>query len=208
MVCGGAGLQGLRTVTRDDPLLIEGEELANRGSYEAAERKFSAAVARDPENARTYVYRADNRADMRDFTGALKDIDQALQLTRGQPAVYWIRATIFVRMGRFDDAAEDYSVAVERGYKTGQALSKRANCYYKGNRLTEAAADYRRLLHLEPHNIEHLECLAFMFHLAGKSKQAVRELDTRINWFRDRYRLEKLRREILEEQSFWDRLFG
>ncbi|CAB4066479.1 unnamed protein product [Lepeophtheirus salmonis] len=49
-----------------------------------------------------------------DFTSALKDYDQAIQLCPSLAIAYYNRATIKYRMGHFKDAITDFKVAVDK----------------------------------------------------------------------------------------------
>lgn len=191
-------------------LLEDGERFFDRKCYEAADRQFSTAIQQSPKDVEPYLWRAITRSRMRRFDDALTDIAHAMDLRKKpSPRILYIRGDIYEDMSKFVSAIKDYTAALHLENESDvSTLQRRARCFYKLGRFEEAADDYERLLDLEPDQIEHLERKAAMLHHAGRSKKAVREIDRRMHWFGEKLGLQQLRREILEEQSLWDKLFG
>lgn len=108
-----------------------------------ADDGYTQAIAIDPQNRRLngvlFANRAATRLEMKNYPGALKDADSAIECGNDAPKIYARRARIHEHLGQWDDAVRDMSKAAEsersyeaeaREFKKRQRMSKRKD-YYK-----------------------------------------------------------------------------
>ena len=68
-----------------------GIRLAATGHFEGAIKAFDKAIEENKENADGYFYRAKAKADAKDYKGAEKDYNQAIQIRANQAAFYYYK---------------------------------------------------------------------------------------------------------------------
>lgn len=93
--------------------------LRGRGDWAGVVAAESRALALEPRDADAWYYRAEARLALGDLDGAVADLDQALELTRGQPhrqrGIWPLRARARLLQGDHVGALEDARRAVDAG---------------------------------------------------------------------------------------------
>jgi tetratricopeptide (TPR) repeat protein len=75
---------------------------------------FTAAIRRNPSDARLFARRGVARALNQDFQGALKDSSEAIRLKPAEAVYYGDRGCFYMAMGDFDRAIADFGQEIKR----------------------------------------------------------------------------------------------
>ncbi|MFJ6194776.1 tetratricopeptide repeat protein [Micromonospora sp. NPDC092111] len=84
---------------------------AERGDLAEADDLLTRALAGDPELVEAWTNRAAVRFDRGDVVAAVADLDRAVALSAA-PVPHYNRGTALMRLGRWDDAARDFTAAL------------------------------------------------------------------------------------------------
>ncbi|WP_328347890.1 tetratricopeptide repeat protein [Micromonospora sp. NBC_00421] len=109
-----AGARAGLALTPDEPVLLctLGLIRSERGGPAEAEELFSRALAGDPELVEAWTNRAAVRFDRGEVAAAVADLDRAVALSAA-PVPRYNRGTALVRLGRWDEAARDFTDALD-----------------------------------------------------------------------------------------------
>lgn len=91
---------------------------------------------------------------MKDDTGALKALDEAIKLKPDYARAYYNRGHIYVRYGRYEEALKDLDSAILYDPIHFGALLDRGTTYGRLGKYPEALRDLNRAAALEPNNSE------------------------------------------------------
>jgi tetratricopeptide (TPR) repeat protein len=91
-----------------EKLYNQGLQLQNVNSHEAAINHFTRCLTVYPKLADAYAARADSKLYLKDYEGALIDLNIYLELVPDQYEVLLGRATLLFRMNRFTYARKDF----------------------------------------------------------------------------------------------------
>jgi tetratricopeptide (TPR) repeat protein len=133
--------------TRLDPTDAENhagyaEAFRGQGKYRDAIAQFSAAIVLAPNDPRMWNARCWTRgAFARELPAGLSDCNRALRLAPEQADVLDSRGLIYLRMGKLDDAARDFSAALRRRPSLATALYGRGVARLKRGDVKGAQAD-------------------------------------------------------------------
>jgi tetratricopeptide (TPR) repeat protein len=98
-------------------------EMHNRQSDEAV-RSFTSAIESDPALADAWINRAAARFAKHEYAGALDDLTHALTI-REDPKTLFNRGRVFQALHRWQEAANDYSRALELGATDSRGIAVR-----------------------------------------------------------------------------------
>lgn len=112
--------------TFTDILVDRARALAAMAGWPAAERDLSAALARDPERAEAYVFRATARRYQQKLTLALEDLELALALDPDNAGALLERGVVHRLDGRDQAARADWlaAIALAPDDETGKAAQQ------------------------------------------------------------------------------------
>jgi tetratricopeptide (TPR) repeat protein len=191
-------------------LLDKGKAFYLKDCFGAADREFTAAVTADPDSCEAYLWFGKNRTKMQDLQGALWAFEHALinASKDEQVLVILARTDAFEAEQDWASAVKDYSYIIAIRPNHIGARKFRARCFYKMSRFREAANEFEVLLDMQPDQLEHLLRKIAMLHSLGRCKEALGEISRGLSWFGERSELRALERELQEDQTIWDKLFG
>jgi eukaryotic-like serine/threonine-protein kinase len=133
-------------------------------------QNFAELAPQDPEPHRCMgvIY-----LGRRQYDAALAGLQRALALRPGYPEAIWAVAQIHLRQRRFDDALQVLEPLVAK-LPDGppQTLNVRAGVYQALGKLTEAAADYQRMIELVPEKADAYVGLARIYEQQGEPAKA------------------------------------
>jgi tetratricopeptide (TPR) repeat protein/predicted Ser/Thr protein kinase len=131
-----------------------------------------------PNNAEAYRFLGTVHMGRRQYDLALQDLQNALARNPNYPEVIHAKAEIYLWQGKAEDALEVINPLAEKlpaGYES--TLGIRGDIYFRLGRLDAAAADYRRLIQLQPKNTEAYFSLALVCCKQGEPDKARQCLD-------------------------------
>jgi tetratricopeptide (TPR) repeat protein len=108
---------------------------------------FNEAIQADPENAIAYNNRAVANHELGDDDKALCDLEFAIRFAPTEPTPRTVRAKIFERQGRFNEAIDEYSQAIARG---GRCHGARAGAYAEIGEYEAAIEDWSTVIRESP----------------------------------------------------------
>ena len=112
-----------------------------------------------------------------DFSGALKLLDHAVDLSPRNPEILNHRGRLLVFLKQFDRARADFEEAVQADPRFAPAHSGQARCHFEKENHVEAGICARRALAIDPANREASEILSALEKSAGaKSVEARKDI--------------------------------
>ena len=112
-----------------------------------------------------------------DFSGALKLLDHAVDLSPGNPEILSHRGRLLLFLKEFDRARADFAEAAQVDARSAPTLSGLARCHFEKGDHAEAGICARRALDLDPANREAGEILAALEKFVGaKSIEARKDI--------------------------------
>src|ERR1700722_11134345 len=112
-----------------------------------------------------------------DFSGALKLLDHAVDLSPGNPEILSHRGRLLLFLKEFDRARADFAEAAQVDARSAPTLSGLARCHFEKESYNEAETYARRALEIDPKNQEAREVISALEKLAGtKSAKARKDI--------------------------------
>lgn len=138
-----------------DSDMLAGMSAMRKADHGTAEQAFTRAVSSEPDNMKAWYYRGVNRIGQGDLGGALKDLDQALNLDPNDAHCLLRRAEVRARLGAEFSAIADLEklLAVRPvGPAAEHALLHLGHFAMAKNDLVAAKAYYDQLIQIAPYN--------------------------------------------------------
>jgi len=162
-------------------------------NWEAAAAALTRAVAidpKDPGNERDLIRLSDAYSELNKFTEAAAALGRAVQLNPHNAEAHYSQAHCYQRdeayaqavaaFGKAIDNYVEYSRSATPTFALEDAYIARAACHIQEEQFDEAAADFDRVLAMEPlglaGNRPLLEILAAYYEKAGQAEEAARWL--------------------------------
>lgn len=146
-------------------------------AYDRAILDFDAALRLDPLAAHTSLLRGQAHYSSAQFEAALRDFARALAIHPNDPRAYNSRGLVRVALHQLDLARADYTRAIALGHDPLTApLFNRARLFTLMSDDLAAAADYERLLALDPTFSPAYRRLADVYTRLGREDDAQRLL--------------------------------
>ncbi|MGH9832796.1 MAG: tetratricopeptide repeat protein [Blastocatellia bacterium] len=123
-------------------------EIATRLSPGSVESNHIGVVV--PEAAVIYYNRGVTRYDLRDWDGALADLDEALMLDPRYVMAWIKRGNIRLNKGDLDEAINDFNQAIRLDPRSVIARNNRGLAWQNKGKIDAALVDYNRALELDP----------------------------------------------------------
>jgi len=122
-----------------------------------SEQGLAARMIPNPNSKQGYINRSEVRIEKGQLEEAVKDIEQALEISDNYSHAYLMRAAYNAHFNNNNQAIKDYSKAIQIGftYKTDTIKShvNRGSLYMDQGQYTLAIRDFNYVLELEPLNI-------------------------------------------------------
>jgi tetratricopeptide (TPR) repeat protein len=128
----------------------EGFFLGRRGDFGAAREKLSRAIEADPGFSPAYRLRAGACLQMRDWAGAIVDLDQLIILDPNDAEIFNERGFARRQLGDLQGAHDDFDRCIGLGAELALAYANRAEVEEKLGDDRDAAADIARAQSLAP----------------------------------------------------------
>jgi tetratricopeptide (TPR) repeat protein len=145
---------GASALMRADVLAQAGEAWLGGGKPNKAYLDFSAALSETPTGVPArfarYIDRARALADLRDYTAALADLEQARAIDPGRAQTYVFMASAWRALGELGPAAKAVAKALAIDPKNVDALLERGNIRRLEGNDKGAKRDWQALLALAP----------------------------------------------------------
>ena len=110
-----------------------------------------------------------------DFTGAIAQFTQALELQPNNPEALLQRGFAYEKAELLPEALTDYSTVIASDPSAEKAYSNRGNVYFKRERYDQAVADYTQALVLNPTNDVALYNRAVAYQRLGQLTEACQD---------------------------------
>ncbi|MBX3293318.1 MAG: tetratricopeptide repeat protein [Acidobacteria bacterium] len=135
-----------------DESKAKGDAHQQAGRHNDAIKEYDTAIKSDPNNADTYIKRADSKLAKNDIAGALKDYDKAIELKPGNKDWHKKRAETREKAGDSNGAVADYNsiITIEPG--NVEALAAITRIYVAARNWPGAINTLTRVISLQPTN--------------------------------------------------------
>ncbi|CAK0766720.1 TPR_REGION domain-containing protein [Azospirillaceae bacterium] len=124
------------------------------GDSTRAERVYSTALSRTPDDSDLYIDRAFARMDAKRPREAIEDLSQALKRSPKRAEAYYYRAAAWRAVNELGKALSDVEKALEIRADYVEALFLRGNLKALNNNIPSAIVDWRRVVRLAPDSEE------------------------------------------------------
>jgi ubiquinone/menaquinone biosynthesis C-methylase UbiE len=114
-----------------------------------------------------------------DFSGALKLLDHAVDLSPGNPEILSHRGRLLLFLKEFDRARADFAEAAQVDARSAPTLSGLARCHFEKESYHEAETCARRALEIDPKNQEAREII-FALEKFARAKSAKARKDIQL----------------------------
>ncbi len=141
--------------------------------YLKAIDSFDAALTLKGPAARVLERRADAKSLLGDLSGAMHDIESALEKDPRNASLYDTLGRVRLRARDYEQAVRDFSQALQLDERLASASLHRGLAYGALGRLKAAQADFKRALDLEPLSKETWTYLGQAYRLAGDPHKTI-----------------------------------
>jgi putative PEP-CTERM system TPR-repeat lipoprotein len=152
--------------------LKAGAVLLLAGQFEEARARADRLMASDPTDARAQVLRANAMAGLKDVDGAIREIEEAIQLDPLQSGVYQNLGVLQMAKGETADAESAFRKAVELDPKSVAAHLGLANFFWQSGRRAEAEGAFLEARALDATNEQVNRALASFYIAVGEPARA------------------------------------
>ena len=124
------------------------------------------------------IYRSFCKKELKDFDGSITDMTRAILIDPKDLASYIDRGTIYIEMGKLQNAKEDFLKIVETDTKSVQA---KGGFYYLGlisyqeSKIPEGIEYLTKALKIDPDDIDILFTRGYYYGLIMKSENAIKD---------------------------------
>jgi tetratricopeptide (TPR) repeat protein len=135
-------------------------------------KDFNRAIDLSPKTSRLWIRRSRARQDLRDWHGAIIDLDQAIKLAPTGVSFRW-RGRLKLLENDYPGAIKDAEAALQRAPGNAEALTLRAVARAANGDFQLALSDYESALAQAPANTTQLQCLRLLEQ--RRTRQAIME---------------------------------
>ncbi len=148
--------------------------------YLKAIDSFNTALALKGPAARILERRADAEFQIGDHSGAMRDLEAALEKDPRNASIYDTLGHIRLRQRDYEQAVRDLSQALQLDNKLASAYQHRGLAYASLNQMKAAQADFRKSLELEPRSKDTWTYLCQARRLAKDPRDALKACERAI----------------------------
>ncbi|MGD9645080.1 MAG: tetratricopeptide repeat protein [Pirellulales bacterium] len=161
-----------------EALILCGEALLAIGKLPEARQQFEAALRRAPTSVLAIAGIGKVLAEKGDYVGAEAQFRKAVAVDERAPQpsgadAHFALAYLLSNRGRWDEAAEEYLVVIQRRPHDAKARLKLAAVTLQAGRATDAAEMFAALVHAQPNLVDAYEGLAQSLLALGKTAPAL-----------------------------------
>ncbi len=132
------------------PFCMRARNLMAKGLTEDAMGLYDDVLNIDPSNALAYADRGTAHAMSKNFTFALEDLENAINLGYKDGTTYSTLATIYFELKKYDKSLEYFSKSIEVDNKNAITYYNRSNLLYEIGDKKSAIKDLETCLHFNP----------------------------------------------------------
>lgn len=154
----------------------------NPDSVETAVATYGAALERNPNDADTLVKRGHALFLLRDFHGAVADLDRAIALNAKLDDAWFWRGMARGRMGQIAGGIADLTVFIDRNPRSSLAFTKRGVRHLWQGEREAAESDLRKAIELDPLNAEAHDDLGVVLAQRGDLPEAIEHFSATIRY--------------------------
>jgi len=141
--------------------------LDKRGQYADALVLASSAVKLEPQNEWYQLLLSGIYADMRDYNGAAKTMDQLSSQFPGKPDYLFNLADIYIMDGKFADAVKVYD-EIEKNFGISEDVSlQKEKLYLQMNKANKAIEEIEKLVEAFPSEVKYMIMLGDLYLTSG-----------------------------------------
>ena len=129
-------------------------------------------LAKHPEHLDAQILLASSLTGLKDLDGAIREIQEAIQLAPGESRAYAGLGALQIAKGNRDAAEVAYKRAVELDPKSVAAGAALGKFYWLTGRESDAEREFRRIHELDPKNIQVNNSLAMLMVVTERTKEA------------------------------------
>jgi tetratricopeptide (TPR) repeat protein len=149
--------------------------------YDSAMADFNKAILLNPKDARMYLGRGRNRADMKDMKGAIEDFDYAIRLDSMNSYAYFNRAIAKCQTNDSIGALKDYDKVLKLDPENALTYFNRAELKEKFGDLYGSIEDYNHAEEISPNNVFTFFNRAIVWYRLKNYHNAIKDNTSAIN---------------------------
>ena len=153
------------------------------GNFAAAEKTWSAAIERMPDNPATWSNRGNARISQNKLDDAIADFDQSIAIAPDQPGPYVNRGIAWEGKGQWKKAIADYNHALEIDPDDPTTLNNRGNAQGGLGEWEQARNDFERASILNPGFAMPRINTALANYEIGEREEAMRQMKNLVRRF-------------------------
>ena len=147
-----------------EPLLLRGSIHSHLNNIHDALNDFSSVLLRDPQHVKAYIERGTLYAQVKEYTKALSDLDDAFDLEGDMCGEIWLtRAEVHFHLGNDDKALHDVNNSIERDEDCDRSFVLRSDIHAASGRWSPAVCDMNRAIFLSPSNANYYAKRGLLF---------------------------------------------
>jgi clan AA aspartic protease (TIGR02281 family) len=157
-------------------------DLLRQEKYDEAFDCMDKYIKKNPKDIDAFALRAAWNASVENYKAALSDVNEAIKNHNkhtkiSKDALYTIRGRIYEDVENYDEALNDYAIALKINPDNATTLIRRANLYHSLENYTASDADWKHVLKIEKDNISAAIGLARNMVEKGQIDEAIKELN-------------------------------
>ena len=142
------------------------------GRFDDAKGRAEKVLAIDPKNIEAHIIKGNALGGLREFKGALKEIEQAIQTDPTRSAGYAHLGALQFAQGDAAQAEAAFKRAVATDPASAPARLALANLYWSTGRLRDAEVEMKQASSLEPENLLPMRALAMLYLGSNRLSEA------------------------------------
>ncbi len=149
-------------------------DLTNKGDFAGAEKYWTQAIDKFPQNPAAWSNRGNSRVSQNKLELAIADFNKAIELAPTAPDPYLNRGTAYEGIGKFAEAIADYNHVLELEPNDPAAYNNRGNAEGGLGNWEAAAADYKKAADMAPEYVFARSNYAIALYQLDKTSEAIR----------------------------------
>ena len=175
------------------------ETLREQGQYEEALEWYGAVIELDPRFGLAYAGMGNTLFHMQRYDEAADRLEEAVTLLSDSswaPGLHVLLARTAEAQGRIEAAEEQYELALAINPRDPETIKLLISLHFEQQRYEETLDLFRTLMDVEPDNAEvHLN-MGVVFHLLGRTDEALRSFDEALSMEPDLERARMAREQV------------
>ena len=150
-------------------------ELAQQGNYEAAIIQYEKAIKQLPKNHKYHYHKGVCHFELDQFEAAIQAYSQAIEI-KARAEYFYLRAKSYMRLEAFDQAAQDFDVAIRKYGSQPYFFHERGLCKMELGDAIGALSDFNRAIRLEPRIGDYYRSRGMCFIYLERKTEACEDL--------------------------------